>query len=399
MKTLALILVCGYAFGQGPATIVINQSRVNGGISGDFLKVNPNGTVGQGAGGGGGTCPSGSANTVQKTNGTNCAASQITDNGTNVGIGGAPTFSFSGSGNVQATGSIVANADYYFNRTNHPLWGYDVGGAVPWANNFVLADVNAYYFGVDTSNSNVSVTSGTVLGWSNSISAHTAKDTGIAKNAAGVIEINDGTAGTYRDLKLRSETINGTVNYCESSTGSDTYTCSITPALSSYTSGQCVIFKPTGAANTGAATININSLGAKSILTSSGVDPGDGVIAIGSIYQLCYDGTEFLLPQDQQGSGTTVLSLTGSNSLNGKYIFQKLTLTGDTTISSITNIKNGVLYAFVICQDGSGSHSFTWPASVLGGMTIGSTASKCNTQTFAADGTSLFASTPGVINE
>lgn len=43
-----------------------------------------------------------------------------------------------------------------------------------------------------------------VFGWESGTSASNTNDTGLYRNAAGVVEINNGTAGTYRDLKLRN---------------------------------------------------------------------------------------------------------------------------------------------------------------------------------------------------
>ena len=53
---------------------------------------------------------------------------------------------------------------------------------------------------------------------------------------------------------------------------------------------------------------------------------------------------------------------------------------------------------FLICQDSTGSRTFVWPTNVKGGMTIGSTASKCSAQAFAFDGSSAYATSPGVTN-
>ncbi len=186
--------------------------------------------------------------------------------------------------------------------------------------------------------------------------------------------------------------------YCNSASAANTYSCTLTPTLTAYTAGMCVILNVTNA-NTAASTLNIDGRGAKAINTSNNVAIGAGAITALALYQVCYDGTEFLMPQDSVGAGgVTTITLSGSNSLNGKYYFQKITLSGSVTISSITNIKAGI-YAFVICQNGSGNFTYAWPASVLGGMTIGLTASECNTQTFNSDGTTLYASTPGVTNE
>ncbi len=77
---------------------------------------------------------------------------------------------------------------------------------------------------------------------------------------------------------------------------------------------------------------------------------------------------------------------------------QKITLTGNVTSSTLSGAPTGGVIYFLICQDGTGSRTFTWPTNVKGGMTIGSTASKCSAQPFAFDGTNAYALSAGVTN-
>lgn len=68
-------------------------------------------------------------------------------------------------------------------------------------------------------------------------------------------------------------------------------------APSAYVQGQKHAFKAT-AANTGATTVNINSLGAKNIYQRTPTGPAalvGGEIQVGDIVELAYDGTEFVL--------------------------------------------------------------------------------------------------------
>lgn len=53
---------------------------------------------------------------------------------------------------------------------------------------------------------------------------------------------------------------------------------------------------------------------------------------------------------------------------------------------ALSNAYAGEQINSVICQDASGSRTFTWPSNVLAGMTLGSTASKCSAQSFILDG-------------
>jgi hypothetical protein len=77
---------------------------------------------------------------------------------------------------------------------------------------------------------------------------------------------------------------------------------------------------------------------------------------------------------------------------------QKITLTGNVTSSTLSNATAGQSINFIICQDGTGNRTFVWPSNVKGGMTIGSTASKCSAQTFVFDGTNAYALSTGVAN-
>jgi len=67
--------------------------------------------------------------------------------------------------------------------------------------------------------------------------------------------------------------------------------------------------------------------------------------------------------------------------------------------ASFTNLSAGGSYNFVICNNATGGYTWTWPASVHGGMTIGTTASKCSIQTLTSpDGSTLYATGLPLVN-
>ena len=74
--------------------------------------------------------------------------------------------------------------------------------------------------------------------------------------------------------------------------GTDAYAATLAPAITAYTTDQKVYLKFTNA-NTGAATINLNGLGAKSIKKSGTAALVAGDISAGQILCLVYDGTNF----------------------------------------------------------------------------------------------------------
>jgi hypothetical protein len=77
-------------------------------------------------------------------------------------------------------------------------------------------------------------------------------------------------------------------------------TVSLTPAPGAYVAGMHVVFKA-GNTNTGAATLNVNSLGTKNIFVAAAALTG-GEIVSGNLVELVYDGTQFQLisPQGTQ---------------------------------------------------------------------------------------------------
>jgi hypothetical protein len=77
---------------------------------------------------------------------------------------------------------------------------------------------------------------------------------------------------------------------------------------------------------------------------------------------------------------------------------QKITLTDNVTSSTLSNAVTGQTINFIVCQDATGGRTFAWPTNVKGGMTIGSTASKCSAQNFIFDGTNAYALSAGAIN-
>ena len=115
-----------------------------------------------------------------------------------------------------------------------------------------------------------------------------------AESKAGTNTGGTGASVSVLPSDIAANTQSGTFIYTSSSDVSDTYTCNLTPALTAYTTGMKVRVKFT-TANTWACTIDINSLGAKSIKLIDWTDPLDWDIAASSINELIYDGTNFVL--------------------------------------------------------------------------------------------------------
>jgi len=228
--------------------------------------------------------------------------------------------------------------------------------------------------------------------------------------------------------------------------GTDTLTGSLTPAIAAYTTGDLFSFVAV-ATNTGASTINLNSLGAKSITKSGTTALGAGDLVSGQVYLIEYDGTRFqllnpststpsgILPIVNGGTGASTLAgasiatYTGTETLTNKTVeagtftngyteevatantstaytidlangsVQILTLTGNCTYTFPTPVA-GKSFILVQKQDVTGSRTVTWPASVdwpgATAPTLTSTASKADKFVFTAiDGSNWLGSVAG----
>ena len=82
----------------------------------------------------------------------------------------------------------------------------------------------------------------------------------------------------------------------------DTYVVSLDVAPTAYTAGMMITFKA-NTVNTGACTLNVNSLGAKSIVKNADEELSDSDIKADEVVTVIYDGTNFQL---QTGIPTTL---------------------------------------------------------------------------------------------
>jgi hypothetical protein len=101
-------------------------------------------------------------------------------------------------------------------------------------------------------------------------------------------------------------------------TGTNTKNITLSPAPSSYYEGLCFAFK-NSVENTGAVTINVNGMGAKSVKKPNGNDLVSGNLKAGSVYTVRYNGTNFILQgSDSTGNATPEHVLAGKTFSNGE---------------------------------------------------------------------------------
>ena len=104
-------------------------------------------------------------------------------------------------------------------------------------------------------------------------------------------------------------------NYASTAGTQPTYTITLPSAHAptAYTEGM-IVFAKVHSTNTGAATINVNALGAKTIERMDGRNVFPGDLVAGEIVVLLYDGTNFLLlsPKDYKFATVTPVGNVGT---------------------------------------------------------------------------------------
>ena len=128
--------------------------------------------------------------------------------------------------------------------------------------------------------------------------------------------------------------------------GTDTLTGTLAPAITAYATGNLFSFVAV-ATNTGAATINLNSLGAKSITKSGTTALAAGDIVSGQLYLIEYDGTRFQLLNPSiptpsgilpvANGGTSLATLTANNVILGNGTSTPLFIAPSTSGNVLTS--------------------------------------------------------------
>ena len=126
-----------------------------------------------------------------------------------------------------------------------------------------------------------------------------------------------------------------------------------TTALVGYTTGLMLLYRPSNA-GTGALTVNVSGLGAKSVKTIAGADPTSGDILVNQPILLMYDGTNFVLL-----AGSEYLSKTGNQTITGT-----LAVTGATTFTGDIGGTGGDKKANKAGETYAGTHDFTGATAI-----------------------------------
>lgn len=172
---------------------------------------------------------------------------------------------------------------------------------------------------------------------------------------------------------------------CVDAGSTDSYACSLPVVPTGYVTGVFYWFQA-NTSNTGSASLNLNSLGAKTIVKVAGgitTPLADNDIRAGQWVQVIYDGVNMQMTSQLGNSGGggggggnayTVVGSGASPSFVRTQPNQTWNFTmspGGATGGTTTGIIAGDLLFFVITQcSTAGGCNFTWPSGLTGGCTI-----------------------------
>jgi hypothetical protein len=195
----------------------------------------------------------------------------------------------------------------------------------------------------------------------------------------GFIHTNVGNATVRANYASAAQVQDGVITYLTSVSGTDTITAVGAVGMTAYVTGQKFTFIAAGA-NTGAATININSIGAKAITKNGATALSAGDLASGAAIDVVYDGTQFQLVSPIVWSSTPAFPSGTKMSFN-----QTAAPTGwtkDTTAA----INNSILRLVTGSVSSGGSVAFsTWNSSgTTGAYTLATTDIPSHTHSITA---------------
>lgn len=134
----------------------------------------------------------------------------------------------------------------------------------------------------------------------------------------------------FTTIDTEMKKIDNKANYYGTTSGTNTYTVNIN-GITAYTDGLKITVK-IGTTSTGASILNINGLGAKTILDNLGNAITSGGLKAGIPYNLCYNGTNFI-----------VLGKGGGGNATADQVLEGKTFTNDSGQKTGTMPNNGAL--------------------------------------------------------
>jgi len=208
--------------------------------------------------------------------------------------------------------------------------------------------------------------------------------------------------GNYTQIATFLNTTNNYSNYVADTGAANAYVATFpTSITATLTAGLMIIVKIANT-NTGASTINVNSLGAVNIYNPNLTTLTAGALVANELAVLIYDGTQFILLTTLALNNPIITNYTETlyaigNSSTAKTIaltngtVQTVTLTGNCTFTMPTAAAGKSFILIVSTGAGAFTGTFTsvkWPNNIA--PTLTTTASRWDILAFFSDGTNWY---------
>ena len=124
-------------------------------------------------------------------------------------------------------------------------------------------------------------------------------------------------------VETRASDQSGASLLCNSASGSaTTYTCALSPTLTTYTAGMVLHWKPDVNSTGVPVTLNVDTLGAVSVKLADGIsNPAAGDLVAGQTLEMGYDGTIFRILNSRSAAGQLGTSLFCNSSSGSAIIY------------------------------------------------------------------------------
>ncbi|WP_340013386.1 phage tail protein [Paenibacillus sp. FSL K6-1318] len=189
----------------------------------------------------------------------------------------------------------------------------------------------------------------------------------LSNKTNGISESEAPTEKALGEVMTAAQSAQGIINnrngYGTTTNSGNAYLVTLTPAPTAYVDGLRITIK-INVANTGAVTINVNGLGAKSVLKSNGSAIASNAFRVNSVYSLVYNGTNFILQGEGGEYGTAVAGDvrstktigTDTGLLTGKLITRNTSPTIIVPNGAAQNLNPGI-YDFPITLSAGASYA------------------------------------------
>ena len=212
-------------------------------------------------------------------------------------------------------------------------------------------------------------------------------------------EVSAGDQGLAAQFNgLREDVIRNAGDFSSTSGSANAYVLAIDAIFNSYGLGDTAKFKASFT-NSGACTININSLGAKSIVHQNGAALAAGDIKVGGIYTITYSTSQFVLTSTpgtyndlMDGTSADGLHIHTTDAYAVRPTFNLPASAGSTADTTITpGFESGIITVTGISalnNVGTGENHQTWAHCIFDGTTFisqsGHLDKRINTGTFTS---------------